>query len=150
MQVVMTSLLVIVVGVLINIWGVPRLLWLTTGVGNATRLGFDGRDDSSSNVVLSFVAMFAILVGWAFGCFYVADVLAGEDFGNRWVLLFCAAALAGSPYSLFQRRSKISIAWRLAPPLQSAMEFAGGVQSLVVMAGMLSGIFYDWWPHLPG
>jgi len=150
MEIVLTSLLVVVAVVFINIFIVPRFLWLTTGIGNSVRLGFEGDNGTSSSVFAPFVAMLSLLIGWAFSWFYVADVLAGEEFGNRWVLLLCALGLAGLPYDRYQRQARGSIAMRLTPPLDTAMEYAGGLQSLFIVAIVLSGFHFDWWEYLPG
>jgi hypothetical protein len=150
MEIIITSLLAVAGVVLVSLFIVPRFLWLTTGIGNSVRFGFEGDGTASSGVSAPFLVMASLLIGWAYLWFYIADVLAGEDFGNRWVLLFCALGLAGLPYDRYQRQARSGIAMRLTPPLDLAMEYAGGIQSLLIASVVLSGYYFDWWEYLPG
>lgn len=147
MLVVLTSIAVVFAAALVNIMVVPQVLKTTAGAG----VMVSGGGDSGANSIPAFLTMFALLIGWAYACFVVAEWLAGEDIGQRWVLLIVASGLAGAPYVLYRRRvDNLGTVARLVPPLHSALEYAGGIQSKVVVAGMISGIWYDWWEHLPG
>lgn len=145
MSIVLASLVVLVIAGLVNVFLVPQVLRASAGAGVVMSGGgqFDGE------AIPAFTGMIAVLLGWAYLCFTGADLLAGEDFGHRWVLLLAAAGLAGAPYSLYQRRVRSSIAHQLVPPLHEALQYAGGLQSLVVLFGMISGAYFDWWEYLP-
>lgn len=147
MDVVLSSFAVILAAALVNIVMVPQVLRATAGTG----VVMSGGGQSEGGGIPAFVGMFVLLAGWAYLCFAAADWVAGEDFGQRWVLLIVAAGLAGAPYLLYQRRvANLGIASMLVPPLHSALEYAGGIQSKLVLAVMVSGIWFDWWEHLPG
>lgn len=147
MSVVVTSLAAILLAVLVNLFVVPQVLRATAGAA----VLLNGEGPSEKGLFAAFIPMFAILLAWAYVCFLGADWIAGEDFGQRWVLLIAAAGLAGGPYLLYQRNvDRHGIAAMLVPPFHSALQFAGGLQSKIVLVGMLSGIYFDWWEHLPG
>lgn len=145
------SVVAIFGAVLIHMFVVRSILSLTVGLGSSVLPQASREDGKAAGSLFPFLIMLLVLLIWAGMCFKTADWLAGEAFANRWVLLFLAGALSGGPYFLFQRQvANIGIAARLSPPLQSALEYAGGIQSKVVFFGMLSGAYFDWWRHLPG
>jgi hypothetical protein len=147
MTVVLTSIGAILLAVLVNVFVVPLVLRAAVAMGQMV----SGETTSGGGETPAFVAMLTVLLAWAYGCFFVGDWLAAEEFGQRWVLLFVAAALAGGPYLSYQRRvDNNGIGAMLVPPLHSALQYAGGIQSKVVFIGMLSGIYFDWWEYLPG
>lgn len=147
MSIFLTSLAVIFLAVLVNIFLTPQVLRATAGAGSVASAG----GAPEGRALPAFVAMLLLLLGWAYLLLFAAEWLAREDFGQRWVLLIAALGLAGAPYLLYQRRgNNLGTSASLPPPLHSALEYAGGVQSKVVLAGLLSGIYFDWWAYLPG
>jgi len=102
--------------------------------------------------LFAFALLFALYLSWAYLCWLVADSLALHQLANRWVLLFGAAALAGAPYHWALRSKRTEAASRTPEndPLASPLQYAGGLQSKVVVGGMLTGIYYDWWQGLAG
>jgi hypothetical protein len=125
---------------------------LTTTIGFASYAGVALTPARRAAPFFTFGVLLALYLAWALLCWIAADTLATNGFASRWVLLFAAAALAGAPYHWAQRSKSDSIRKDVVPDetFGSALAYAGGLQTKIVVLTVLSGIYFDWWPGLPG